>query len=197
MSSIQPTRDQILDYLSTRAHASAAEMATALGVTAANIRHHLGTLQAKGLVCAEASHKAAGRGRPAKLYRLTPAAQQVYLEPLTRALLEALRRRDDAEGVNQRLCDVLCGDVSPVSHHSLRERLQHAMQRLETLHFKPRWEAHHDGPRVVFRRCPYASLVADFPELCGLDVLMLERMLGAKVERRSKASPPCEFVVHW
>ncbi len=197
MPSTQPTREQILEYLSAHTRASAAEMATALGVTAANIRHHLGALQARGLVYAEASRKTPHRGRPAKLYRLTPAAQQAYLEPLTRALLEALRQQGDADGLNRRLCDVLCGDASPASHHSLRERLQHAMQRLEMLHFKPRWEAHHYGPRVIFHRCPYAPLVADFPELCGLDVLMLERMLGAKVERRSSEGPPCEFVVRW
>lgn len=196
MPSTQPTREQILEYLSTHARASAAEMATALGVTAANIRHHLGALQAKGLVRAE-TRPTGGRGRPAKLYCLTPAAQQAYLEPLTRALLAALRQQGDAAGLPQRLCDAFCGDVSPASHRSLRERLQHAMQRLETLHFKPRWEAHHDGPRVIFHRCPYAALVADFPELCGLDVLMLERMLGAKVERRSEGGPPCKFVVRW
>ncbi len=193
MREAKTTREQILDYLSTHAQASAAEMAAALGVTAANVRHHLGLLQARGLVALATTRRGPRRGRPVKLYELTPAAQQPYLEPLTRALLDALRR---GEGLPETvLCEVFCGEIAPAEHHSLRERLQHAMRYLQDLHFEPRWEAHHEGPRIIFHRCPYAPLVDDYPELCRLDALMLERLLGVKVTPRGRRGGLCEFVV--
>ncbi len=195
MSSVQKnTREQILEYLSAHPVASAAEMAAALGVTAANIRHHLGLLQARGLVTRTVQRRSGRRGRPVNLYRLTTAAQQPFLEPLTRALLEALRA-EGADAFVERLCVVVCdGGVRPHGR-TLRERLQHAMRQLEGWHFEPRWEAHRYGPRVVFHRCPYAPLVADYPELCRLDALMLEHLLGAPVEPYGERGTPCEFIV--
>ncbi len=194
MEKAPTTREQILDYLSSHTLASASEMASALGVTAANIRHHLGLLEAQGLVAPAATQHLPRRGRPAKLYRLTAAAQQPFLEPLTRALLDALHRQ--GESAEDLLCDALCDHQAPDAARSLRERLQHAMHRLAAMHFEPRWEAHRHGPRVIFHRCPYAPLVADYPELCRLDAMLLERMLGVAVERvAGGATAPCEFHV--
>jgi predicted ArsR family transcriptional regulator len=194
MDKAPTTREQILDYLSSHTLASASEMAAALGVTAANIRHHLGLLEAKGLVAQAETQRLPRRGRPAKLYRLTAAAQQPFLEPLTRALLDALRRQGGTpEAV---LCDALCDHQPPDAARSLRERLQHAMHRLAAMHFEPRWEAHRQGPRVVFQRCPYAPLVDDYPELCRLDAMLLERLLGVPVVRLAEGpTVPCEFQV--
>jgi len=196
MRHAQTTREQILDYLSTHASASAAEIAAVLGVTAANIRHHLGLLQSQGLVVLASTRRGPRRGRPVKLYRLTSAAQQAYLEPLTRALLDALRDQKEGNTPEQVLCEVFCREIASADHRSLRARLQSAMHHLKTLHYEPRWEAHHDGPRVTFHRCPYAQLVEDYPELCRLDTLMLERLLNAKVTRRERRGGLCEFVVH-
>ncbi len=194
MDKAPTTREQILDYLSSHTLASASEMAAALGVTAANIRHHLGLLEAKGLVTQAETQRLPRRGRPAKLYRLTAAAQQPFLEPLTRALLDALRRQ--GESLDVLLCDALCDHQAPDAARSLRERLQHAMRRLTAMHFEPRWEAHRHGPRVIFHRCPYASLVADYPELCRLDTMLLERLLGVPVARAVEGpTAPCEFHV--
>ncbi len=194
MENAPTTREQILAYLGSHSMASAGEMAAALGVTAANIRHHLGLLEARGLVAVAETQHLARRGRPAKRYRLTAAAQQPYLEPLTRALLETLRGRGEA--AETLLCDALCGRQPPDATRSLRERLQHAMRRLAELHFEPRWEAHRHGPRVIFHRCPYATLVEDYPELCRLDALLLERLLGVPVARQGDDhAVPCEFHV--
>lgn len=195
MEKAPTTREQILDYLSSHASASAAEIAAALGVTAANIRHHLGLLEAKGMVALAEVRRLPRRGRPVKLYRLTAAAQQPYLEPLTRALLEALRAR--GESAEEVLCETLCGQERPDATRSLRERLQHAMTRLAQMHYEPRWEAHRHGPRIIFHRCPYAPLVADYPELCRLDLRLLERLLGVPVALAggNGHTAPCEFHV--
>ena len=196
MPSLQKnTREQILEFLSAHPIASAAEIAAALGVTAANIRHHLGLLRARGLVARAIQRPSGRRGRPVNLYRLTTAAQQPFLEPLTRALLNAVREQGPGKVFAERLCAMVCDGHFTPGGRTLRERLQHAMRKLEQWHFEPRWEAHRHGPRVVFHRCPYAPLVADYPELCRLDVLMLERLLGLPVEPRGDLGTPCEFIV--
>ncbi len=200
MRRAQTTREQILEYLGTHPLATATELATALGVTPANIRHHLGLLQAQGLIEQAKTQRTAQRGRPAHLYRLARQAHQVYLEPLTRALLDVLRTWAPSDGDGRLppevvLCEALCGAYTVEEGLPLRARLSKAIRWLQERHFDPHWEAHRFGPRVIFRRCPYASLVEDYPELCRLDELMLEYVLAARVQRLSERGVPCEFAV--
>ncbi len=190
----RPTREQILDYLSRHPHSTAAQIAVALGLTASDVRYHLGLLVKEGAVIAVAKESRRGKGRPATQFRLTPKSQQVYLEPLARALLHSLRKLLPESEMERTLAEAL-GNVGLDSNHPLRVRLQSAITRLESLHFAPRWEAHRFGPRVIFQRCPYAELVQDYPELCRADRLMLEQMLGARVEAVAVGAPPCVFAV--
>ncbi len=202
MKRAQTTREQILEYLGAHSIATATELAMALGVTPANIRHHLGLLQAQGVVERANTQQTAQRGRPAYLYRLTRQAHQAYLEPLTRALLDTLRawarqqnNGDSHFSPEALLCEALCASCTVEEDQPLRARLGKAIQWLQERHFDPHWEAHRFGPRVIFRRCPYASLVQDYPELCRLDELMLERLLAARVHRLGERDASCEFAV--
>ncbi len=190
----RPTREQILDYLSRHPLSTAAQIAVALGLTASDVRYHLGLLVKEGAVIAVAKESRRGKGRPATQFRLTPKSQQVYLEPLTRALLRSLRKILPEGEMERTLAETL-GGVGSDGNHPLRVRLQSAMARLENLHFAPRWEAHRFGPRVIFQRCPYAELVQEYPELCRADRLMLEQMLGVSVEAVAVGAPPCVFAV--
>lgn len=190
----RPTREQILDYLSRHPLSTAAQIAVALRLTASDVRYHLGVLREEGAVVAVAKENRRGKGRPAAVFRLTPKSQQTYLEPLTRALLNSLRRALPEGEVERALAAALAGEKAD-ARHPLRTRLQSAMERLEALHFDPRWEAHRFGPRVIFHRCPYAELVQDYPELCRADRLMLEQMLGVSVEAVAVGAPPCIFAV--
>ncbi len=188
-------RQQIIAYLAAHGTATAAELATTLGVTAAAARHHLRLLRSEGLVVVVPGTATTGRGRPARRYRLSPEALAPHLLPLTRALLDLLRAAPPHHALPlEALSEYLCADCPPPAHGSLRLRLQRAMPCLEACGFSPRWEAHHHGPRVLFRRCPYAALVEDYPELCELDTVLLEHLLAAPV-RKIPAARPCMFEV--
>jgi predicted ArsR family transcriptional regulator len=197
---MQATRQRILDYLDQRGSASARQMARAFGMTAANLRRHLGILQARRLVRSHGPRAASGRGRPRQVYALAPASRSVDLENLTRALLNDLSASPVKAARLKRLAHRLMGG-EPVPGGQITRRLVSAVQKLEPRGYKPRWEARPQGPQVVFGRCPYAALIADHPELCRMDAHILESLLAAPAEQIAKlqagpnGAPQCVFKI--
>jgi predicted ArsR family transcriptional regulator len=72
----RPTRQAILGRLKRGGPHDAQSLASALGVSAMAVRQHLYALQAEGLVTYEAEPRPLGR--PAKLWRPTPAADRHF-----------------------------------------------------------------------------------------------------------------------
>jgi len=68
---------------------------------------------------------------------------------------------------------------------------------LSVLGYEAYWEARHHGPEVTLRRCPFAALREEFPELCAFDQGLLERALGRPVEVLQTAvnTPPGALAV--
>ncbi len=187
------TRDQLLRYLKRHPGATVRELAAALGVTPANVRHHLSTLMSQGLVRAEkGAARASSRGRPARRFYLTDKAFPQYLEPLTRALLEYLR---DRQVPVTALCPFFCGPRP--RNGPLRERLRRALAFFRERAYQPRWEAHREGPRILFDRCPYGLLSREFPELCQLDREALEYLthMPVKSVQVGPGYPACIFTL--
>lgn len=182
------TREQILEYLRLHPLARVNDLAQALQVTPSNIRHHLSLLQEAGLVVAAPPARPARRGRPPQRYRLTPKAQSSHLEPLTRALLTLLRQHEALENRLDDLGALLLGEAPLPYPGNLRQRLQQILETLNALGYEAHWEAHQQGPLITFRRCPFATLRDDFPELCRLDQRLLERALDRPVEVVQSAS---------
>lgn len=200
-------RQRILAYLQTHHGVTAAEIGRALRVTPANIRHHLSILAADGRakVVGErcpVENAGQGRGRPVQLYGLGDTASGENLFGLADAVLgqwlESLPpdQRDSAfAALAARLADIPPGERSgPVAR-----RLSQAMARLNALHYRARWEAHAQGPRVIFEYCPYAAILKKHPELCRIDNLLLQELLGAetvqsaRLELNVRGLPFCMF----
>ncbi len=177
------TREQILEHLRLHPDATAREIAAALQVTPANIRYHLRLLQEAGLVEPTLPEVPGGRGRPAYRYHLTSAAQRAHLEPLVRALLAVMRQEGGLEGRFSPLAAALLGEEDLPFKGNLRQRIQRLVQLLNQLGYEASWEAHHRGPLLLLRRCPFATLREAYPELCRLDHFLLEQALGRPVEQ--------------
>ena len=97
-------RDRVLLQLKTRGEQTVAQLAHRLDVTPMAIRQHLAALEDEGLV----DHAEAPRsvGRPAKLWRLTPAAAQRFPDShadLTVDLLEAMQDAFGDQGLDRLL----------------------------------------------------------------------------------------------
>ncbi len=194
---MQKTRQRILDYLDQRGSASPSQLAKAFGMTAANVRHHLGILQDRGLVVGMGQQPTKGRGRPDYLYALASTTSN-GTEHLTRALLVTLGSSD----ANMKpLAQTLLGK-NQSSKGQVTQRLVSAVRHLEPLGYKPSWEARPQGPQMMLGRCPYSTIIADHPELCRMDAHLLQELLSMPVEQTAKLQlgpqriPQCVFLLH-
>ncbi len=202
---VTTARQKVLGYLKKNHLASAHEIARALHVTSANVRHHLGILAADGRV-AVASERREGRGRPVKLYGLSGVLAGDNLTMLSDAILdEALKNLSAArsEALLASLAAALIdrAGLADLSTLPLAKRLALAVEKLNDLHYAARWEAGAEGPRMLFGQCPYAAIIGRHPELCRMDAIVVEAVLGRDVQQTAKirpgadAIPYCIFVI--
>jgi predicted ArsR family transcriptional regulator len=197
------TQQRIVQYLEKHPPASAGEMGAAFGMTAANIRHHL-ALMIEGGTLEVIRKTPSGRGRPIYLYRLSLESQADNLDGLAHILLTeflAPAPRDDPPDplrrLAARLLDLLkAGSPLPQTRSNLTLRLSNAVKVLNTWHYQARWEAHANGPHLMLAHCPYAAILPNHPELCQMDALLLEGLLGTAVKQTASqglGAPACLF----
>jgi predicted ArsR family transcriptional regulator len=195
---MQYTRQRLIEYLQANPMASAQTMSRSLQVTAANIRHHLKLLLGQGLVEMIGQEPARGRGRPTKLYGLTPQATQHNLAGLASAALQICLGTPFTTDQLVTLVDHLIGDLEEISPNPI-QRLNQVMTKLNQWHYHARWEASAAGPRLILGHCPYLPILPDHPELCQMDTLLLSKLVDLPVEQISKLErnpggmPHCVF----
>lgn len=179
---MQATRQRILDFLSSRGSASSLQLAKAFGMSAQNVRRHLHILEQDGRVTALEKQPGERRGRPQERYALTPESQGDNLAGLSSALLAGT----GPAGL-RRLARRMAGEAPKTAAGG--QRLVAAVRQLEPQGYRPHWEARPDGPQVVLGHCPFAAIIEKHPELCRMDGLMLQELLGAPTEQVSKLQP--------
>lgn len=196
-------RQQIREYLQDKQSASAEELARALQVTPANVRHHLAALISDGLVRKVGERPQAGRGRPVQLYSLVEILSRHNLVLLVKALLTTFDEREFKEehgNLQRRLAQQLAKG-GMITTKNPGQRYFQAIQFLNTMNYQARWEAHAEAPHVIFSHCPYAQIIQDHPQLCKMDAFLLEELLGeeasqaAKLELTAKGTRQCVFLV--
>ena len=197
-------RQRCLAFLRKNRYSTSTELARALNVTPADVRHHLTRLKADGLVVVSENLRSGGRGRPVKVYGLSRLAQGDNLTKLTDEVLTEWLRTLSPQDAGEAL-DRLAGRLIGVEKHGapgpIARRLVQCIELLNTMHYKARWEAHAHGPRMIFETCPYAGVIAKHPELCLMDKKLLEKSMGGKVEQVAKLEkglrniPVCIFEI--
>jgi predicted ArsR family transcriptional regulator len=185
------TRLRILDYLRKQQTASVHELSSALAMTGANVRHHLAVLESDDLI-ELISQRREGRGRPGNIYGLSRRVLGDGLDGLAGAMFEVWLR-DASKAVREAgLRSValrLGGLIPPGSDTLLPRRLTQAVDRLNELHYQARWEAGVNGARIFLGHCPYAAIIASYPELCRMDAFLLEQRTGLPVEQTTRLQP--------
>lgn len=188
---MKTTRQRILEYLRNKPGVSALEISWALSLTPANIRHHLRILLDEGAIQICGERASSERGRPTSLYCLAEQARAHNLGGLASALLGVLLQAGREEGRLRLLDEVaqrMAGQSEPIAAH-LTSRLNACIRRLDELSYQARWEAHAHCPRLILGRCPYAAILPNHPELCQIDALLLQRLLGVQVVQVAKLAP--------
>jgi predicted ArsR family transcriptional regulator len=188
-------RQKVLAHLKKTRAASAREIARALNMSAPNVRHHLSVLCSDGRVDAlpTAVNNREGRGRPEKMYSLSQAVLGDNLSALANALLTEAGSGLNVEALASRILNSAQFTNLPVA-----KRLVLLVEKLDEMHYQARWEAGAEGPRVIFGRCPYAKVIDGHPELCKMDITLLEKALGRPVLQSAKNETvgrgPCPFI---
>lgn len=201
----QTTQSRILDILRKQRSATVEELSRVLMMSGANIRHHLSVLKTNALV-ESVSLLHQGRGRPVRVYRLSRHILGDGMEDLVRAIFDALFKTASAEDLEEDLKSVaLClgGKNLPQTDLILPKHLNRVIDRLNELHYEARWEAGGNGPHVILEHCPYATIIATYPELCRMDIHFLAQSIGLPVEQTVKLQPSvkgnlfCSFQVSY
>jgi predicted ArsR family transcriptional regulator len=169
-------RQKVLAQLKKTRSASAREIARALKMSAPTVRHHLSILCSDGRVELMTVNNREGRGRPEKIYSLSQSVLGDNLSVLADALLS---EKVDLEVVGERIAQ--SQGMLGVASQPMPKRLSALVDKLNEMHYQARWEAGAEGPRVILGRCPYAKVIDGHPELCKMEVALLEKAIGRPV----------------
>jgi predicted ArsR family transcriptional regulator len=202
---MKTSRQRILEYVQSHYPLTAADLSLALRMTEANARHHLAILQDRGLVQPAGQRLPEGKGRPSRLFMPSEKTLGHSLDQLATALLEMVKDQGDPLNLDramhalaERIAQPGQGSVTiqGKSSQSLTQRLTHAVQLLNQLHYRARWEAWRGAPRLILGHCPYAAIIQQHPELCQMDSHLLEALTQAPARQTSKLTPDSKGTLH-
>lgn len=187
---MQSTRKKILEYLQDNHQATVTELSQLLGMTTANIRHHLSVLEEEQSIEPVGQVEAEGRGRPMRVYMLKRPISNHGLVNFGNALvasIDAFRSRLQKEKLLKTLAAQLAGKQQ-VKPQSISIQLGAAVRRLNELGYRSHWEAHSHAPIILLGQCPYQEVEDDNAYLCKMDQYLIETLCQQKLEFDSKFS---------
>jgi predicted ArsR family transcriptional regulator len=197
---MQPTQKKVLDFLQTHPGSSASEISRSLGMTPANIRYHLQALTASQLVVETGMRAPGGRGRPVVLFSLHQHAMAHNLDRLAGALLHCWLLNPTSGSLESKV-NLLAREIATsftLPSGSLTANLGSLIQQLNLFHYQARWEAHAKGPLLRLYNCPYAEILPQHPELCRVDLQLVQELLHHPTKQISKITnefPCCTFQI--
>jgi predicted ArsR family transcriptional regulator len=186
------TRAAILGLLKTEGALDSAQLAERLGLTAMAVRQHLYELQNEKFVAAEERHGAIGR--PAKFWRLTPAADRFFpaaYAELSVALIDAMSDALGAEGV-KRVLQSRCArqQVSYAERIPADAPLGKKLQQLARIRTEEGYmaEVKREGKTsflFIENHCPICAAAAVCKGFCETELELFRSVLGPdiRVER--------------
>ncbi|NUQ88006.1 MULTISPECIES: helix-turn-helix transcriptional regulator [Glycomyces] len=186
------TRRRVTRLLLERGHATAADLARDLGITATATRRHLDAMEAEGQVETRVV-KTAGRGRPARSYQLTPAARTSFGHTYDDLAMEALRwiRRFEGEGAVSGFAaeqvarlEARCrAAMDAVDSDDPMARAQALATAMSSEGYAATASVIASGGQICQHHCPVAGVAAEFPQLCEAETRVMSRLLGVHVQR--------------
>ncbi len=191
------TRRAIVRLLVESGSITAGEIGDLLGLSAAGVRRHLDALIEAGDAEATpaAAWQQAGRGRPAKRYRLTAAGRAKLdhaYDDLAAAAMRQLREIGGEDAVRtfarQRIDGILAGVPSAASAaeadiEAAAEGIAGALTRAGYVATTARVGGPVHGVQICQHHCPVSHVAEEFPELCEAERQAMSEVLGTHVQR--------------
>lgn len=202
---MQETRQLILEHLKEQGPATVDQLAQVVGLTAVTVRHHLDILHAEGLVTDPLIRHRTSPGRPQYVYALTEKATLHFpknYDHLAEKIVEEIKVAATPQTVNlifEGVADRLAaGAPAPMAGEPMTERLERAVTFLNQHGYVARWEATTEGYLLHTSNCPYEALAPHHPELCKMDIKLVQNLLGAipqPVGRLVDGAASCAYLI--
>jgi predicted ArsR family transcriptional regulator len=187
-----PTRERVVTSILENGPSTAAVLAGRLSLTPAAVRRHLDHLVSEGALEAREPrvYGSRGRGRPAKVFVLTDAGRDAFIQGYDDLAASALRflresagddavaefaRRRTAE-LENRYRDLLSDAEGDERSTALAEALTADGYAASVLTAPL-------GDQLCQHHCPVAHVAAEFPQLCEAETDVFARLLGRHVQR--------------
>ena len=178
---------QILEYLQRNPSATIKDFEVLLGVTTTAVRQHLNALQASGYL--DRREERSGVGRPHYIYVATDAARELFACRCDVLALTMLQEMYEVVGAEQmgtlllrvgvRLADQYTESVKATGLQHRVEEMADALGRQGVLTDVSAGESNTIALKMY--NCPYHDLAIEHREICEMDQLMLQQVLGAEV----------------
>jgi predicted ArsR family transcriptional regulator len=187
---VHPVRQKILEILKRHRHATVAELAAELDMAPVSVRHHLDLLIGDNLVCAPRVRRGSGAGRPKRVYALTPEAAAHFpnnYRQLADESLNALKQLVSEEQVLSvmRALARRTAALAPADLETLPlfDRIEVVATFLTEQGFMAGVEKNGNDLFLHTCNCPYAKLADAHPELCHMDLQLINDLTGLKPQR--------------
>lgn len=187
------TRGSVARALLEHGPVSAGQVGAMLGLTQPAVRRHLDALVASG----EASTRPAprrgsrGRGRPARLFLLTPQGRAGFEHAYDDLAVSALRfvaERDGEQAVRafaeQRVTEMIDRHRAAVARQpDAGQRADALAAALTTQGYAASTREVGAGAQLCQHHCPVSHVAAEFPQLCEAETAAFAELLGTHVQR--------------
>lgn len=194
------TRGRLLTLL-RRSEMSIAEMAESVGVSGNAVRSHVAALERDGMV-EEAGVARDTGGKPARLYRLTADAEELFPKAyafVLTELLQLLEERRGAEEVEDLLRELGARAAGPEAENGRRPeaRVEAAADLLRAIGGDVDVERTENGWCLQGHGCPLSAVVTEQPRVCCVAQALIESITHREVTSRCRRGerPSCRFEV--
>ncbi len=191
------TRGAIVRLLLESGSITVGEIGDRLHLAAAGVRRHLDALVEAGdaEATAAAAWQQAGRGRPAKRFRLTAAGRAKLdhaYDDLAAAAMGQLREIGGQEAVRtfaRRRIDAIlagvegAGSAADADVEAAAERIAGALTKAGYVATTTRVGGPIHGVQICQHHCPVSHVAEEFPELCEAEQQAMAEVLGTHVQR--------------
>lgn len=197
---MQSVRKRILEILKRRKSATVAEIAQLLDMAPVSVRYHLDILQGDNLITVSQVRREGSVGRPQQLYSLTTEADEHFPDnypALTAGLVQQLKKVLPPEqlqaafsAVAQEMASELTLRRSANGQVDDRQWMDGVVGFLNERGYLARWErqpaseaAENEVILLHTFNCPYACISSEHPELCGMDLALMQELTGRSCQR--------------
>jgi predicted ArsR family transcriptional regulator len=187
------TRERVARSILENGPSTAAALGERLGLTPAAVRRHLDTLLAEGVIESreERVYGHRGRGRPAKVFVLTPAGRDAFEQAYDDLAVGALKFLAETGGehlvtefARRRIADLEDRYRPIIESVPPEQRAAALADALSADGYAASAQASPvTGEQLCQHHCPVAHVAEQFPQLCEAETEAFARLLDTHVQR--------------